>query len=413
MTERRRRLSGEGGRAGERGRWSSRRKMEVVLRVLRGEDLDSLSRELHVTAAAIAQWRDQFLAGGQAGLRRRETDERELEISRMRSKIGEITMENELLRERARRAEAAHPFAVAEAEAVAAWVSPSAGKQYGLARVCRVLELARSTVYAQRQRALMPAREARKRGPRTAYEDGELTELIRGVLESSPWLGEGYRKVWAQLRARGIRTSRARVLRLMRQANLLAPTRGGNAHGPKAHDGTITTDLPDRMWGTDGTATRTGEGQATIFIAVDHCTQECIGIHSALQGTRFEALEPIRQGIREHYASYTSQVASGLVLRHDNGSQYTSGYFQQELRFLGIESSPAYVREPEGNGVAERFIRTLKEQLLWVQHFETVAELERGLQAFKQRHNQQWLVSKHDYRTPQQARALLALESAA
>ena len=61
----------------------------------------------------------------------------------------------------------------------------------------------RSTVYAQRQRALMPAREVRKRGPRTAYEDGELTELIRGVLESSPWLGEGYRKVWAQLRARG------------------------------------------------------------------------------------------------------------------------------------------------------------------------------------------------------------------
>jgi hypothetical protein len=55
MTERRRRLSGEGGAAGERGRWTSRRKLEVGLRVLRGEDLDSLSRELHVTAAAIAQ----------------------------------------------------------------------------------------------------------------------------------------------------------------------------------------------------------------------------------------------------------------------------------------------------------------------------------------------------------------------
>ena len=122
---------------------------------------------------------------------------------------------------------------MAEAEAVASRVSPSTGKQYGLARVCRVLELARSTVYAQRQRALMPAREARKRGPRTAYGDGELTELIRGVQEASAWLGEGYRKVWAKLRARGIRTSQARVLRLMRQANLLASTRGGNAHGPK------------------------------------------------------------------------------------------------------------------------------------------------------------------------------------
>ena len=331
----------------------------------------------------------------------------------MRSKISEVTMENELPRERASRAEAARPFAVAEAEAVAFVVSTSAGKQYGLARVCRVLEVAPSTGYAQRQPALMPAREARKRGPRTAYGDGELTELIRGVLEASPWLGDGYRKVLAQLRARGIRTSRARVLRLMRRANLLAPTRGGNAHGPKAHDGTITTDLPDRMWGTGGTATLTGKGQATIFIAVDHCTQECIGIHSALPGTRFEALELIRQGIREHYGSYASQVASGLVLSHDKGSQYTSGYFQQELRFLWIESSPAYVREPEGNGVAERFIRTLKEQLLWVQHFGTVAELERGLQVFKQRYNEQWLVSKHDYRTPQQAHAMLELQSAA
>ena len=111
MSNRRSGLGGEGGGAGDRGRWSSRRKMEVVLRILRGEDLDSLSRELRVTAAALAQWRDQFLASGQAGLRSRETDERDLAISRMKTKIGEITMENELLRERARRAEANSPFA--------------------------------------------------------------------------------------------------------------------------------------------------------------------------------------------------------------------------------------------------------------------------------------------------------------
>jgi transposase InsO family protein len=167
------------------------------------------------------------------------------------------------------------------------------------------------------------------------------------------------------------------------------------------------------MWGTDGTATLTGEGQVTIFIAVDHGTQECIGIHSALQGTRFEALEPIRQGIWEHYGSYTPQVAPGLIQHHDNGSQHTLSYFQEELGFLGIASSPDHDREPEGNGVAERFIRTLKEQLLWVQHFATVAELEPGPQAFKQRYNQQWLVSKHDYLATQNARVLLALEPAA
>jgi hypothetical protein len=91
--------------SGERGRWSSRRKMEVVLRALRGEDLDALSRELGVTAGTIAQWREQFVAGGQAAVKSRPVDERDDEVGRLRAKVGELTMENELLRERARRAE--------------------------------------------------------------------------------------------------------------------------------------------------------------------------------------------------------------------------------------------------------------------------------------------------------------------
>jgi hypothetical protein len=95
---------------GERGRWSSRRKAEVVLRVLRGEGLDGLSRELGATAGTIAQWREQFLASGQAGLKSRPADERDDELARLRAKVGELTMDNELLRERARRAEADGPF---------------------------------------------------------------------------------------------------------------------------------------------------------------------------------------------------------------------------------------------------------------------------------------------------------------
>ncbi|MGH7759477.1 MAG: IS3 family transposase [Candidatus Dormibacteria bacterium] len=413
MTKRRSGAGGPGSAGSDRGRWSSGRKMNVVLRLLRGEDLDGLSRELGVTGAAMAQWRDQFLGGGQAALRSRESDERDLEVSRMKTKIGEITMENELLRERARRAEGNHPLGVEEVEAVSRTISSSAGRAYGLAFACRVLEIPRSTVYAAQARALAPAEPARKRGPKTVFSDQELTEQIRAVLSASPWLGEGYRKAWAQLRRAGIRTSQARVLRLMREAQLLAPTRDGRAHGPKAHDGTITTDRPDEMWGTDATSTLTGEGQATIFIAVDHCTQECIGIHAALRGTRFEALEPIRQGIRERYGVYQEKMAQGLLLRHDNGSQYCSRYFQDELRFLGIESSPAYVREPEGNGVVERFNRTVKEQLLWVQRFDTVAELLDALHLFKQRYNQCWLVAKHNYSTPAAARVALTLDRAA
>ena len=82
-----------------------------MFRILRGGDLNTLSRECGVTASTFASWRDLFLAAGQAGVKSREPDERDEEITRMKDKIGEITMENELLRERARRAEASRPFA--------------------------------------------------------------------------------------------------------------------------------------------------------------------------------------------------------------------------------------------------------------------------------------------------------------
>ena len=197
--------------------------------------------------------------------------------------------------------------------------SPATGRIYGLARACRVLGFARSTVYAGRARRLRPG-PLRKRGPKPAWSDAELIEHIRRVLADSPFVGEGYRKVWARLRLGGIRTSRRRVLRLMRDAGLLAPTRLGHPHGPAAHDGTIIPDRPDTMWGTDATSALTAAGPATIFVAVDHFTAECVGIHAARHGTRFEALEPLRQGIREHFGDYRQGTAADLVLRHDHGS---------------------------------------------------------------------------------------------
>ena len=72
--------------------------------------------------------------------------------------------------------------------------------------------------------------------------------------------------------------------------------------------------------------------------------------------------------------------------------------------FLGLKSSPAYVREPECNGCAERFIRTLKENLLWIRRFETIEELRQALQDFKETYNQNWIIERHGYRTPAQVR---------
>jgi transposase InsO family protein len=268
--------------------------------------------------------------------------------------------------------------------------------------------LPRSTVYFQRHQRTIPLEERpepKKRGPLGACPDEELVGHIRRILTESPFHGEGYRKVWARLRFQGIRTSKERVRRVMRQHGLQAAQRVGHPHGPKAHDGTIITDRPDELWGTDMTTTvTTEEGQVCVFVAVEHCTSECIGVHASLSGNRFEALEPIRQGVREHFGGFDKDIAVGLAIRHDHGSAYMSDDFQAELAFLGMASSLSFVREPEGNGVAERFIRTLKENLLWVCHFATVVGLIEALEEFKRRYNEQWLIERHGYRPPAQVR---------
>jgi transposase InsO family protein len=234
--------------------------------------------------------------------------------------------------------------------------------------------------------------------------DAALVDAIRGVLAASPFHGEGHRKVWARLRHAGLRTSKRRVLRLMRAHGLLAPSRVGAPRGPRSHDGTIIPATVDTLWGTDLTTTWTGEGQAAVFIAIDHCSADCVGIHSALQANRFEALEPIRQGVRRRFGGFAKGIARGLAVRHDHGSQYVSHDFQREIAFLGIDSSPAFVRAPEGNGCAERFIRTLKENLLWVRTFDTVEELRAARLEFRDTYNSTWLIERHGFRPPSAVR---------
>jgi transposase-like protein len=95
----------------ERGRFSSRKKMDVVLRVLRGDDLDLVSREAGVTAATVSEWRDQFVASGQAGLKSRADDGRADELARLKALVGDLTMRLELSREAVQRVRGGTPLA--------------------------------------------------------------------------------------------------------------------------------------------------------------------------------------------------------------------------------------------------------------------------------------------------------------
>jgi transposase InsO family protein len=288
-------------------------------------------------------------------------------------------------------------------------VSPSSNLPYGVARVAKIWDLARSSFYAARQREQQP-REARKRGPKVLTDEELITE-IRRILAEPMFTGEGYRKIWARLRHKGVRTDKDRVLALLREQQLLSPARQFGAESGNPHDGTIVTEAPDQMWGTDATATFTdAEAAVTVFAAIDHYTAECTGIYAVKKATRFEALEPIRQGVKEYFGDFSAGIAAGLLLRHDHGSVYMSDHFQSEIKFLGIESSPAFVRQPEGNGCIERFFRTLKEQLLWVRRFRNLEELRAALAEFRDRYNHHWILQRLKYRTPAEARRDFQLE---
>ena len=147
----------------------------------------------------------------------------------------------------------------------------------------------------------------------------------------------------------------------MREHGLLAPHRAVSASA-KTHDGTIVTDRVNEMWGTDMTQTvTTDEGKAYVFVAVEHANSEVVGVHAAKSANRFEALEPVRQGVKRCFGVIAPEIARGLRLRHDHGSNYMSEIFSPRSNAWEFEASPSFVREPEGNGVAERFIHTLKE----------------------------------------------------
>jgi putative transposase len=160
------------------------------------------------------------------------------------------------------------------------------------------------------------------------------------------------------------------------------------------------------MWGTDATRFYTErEGWCWFFGAIDHHTDELLGWHTAKLGDRWAALEPIRQGVQHAFGGFGKDLARGLRIRCDWGPQYIADAWIAEVKWLGMTITPSYVGEPECNGVIERFMRTLKEQCLYLHRFESLDQARALIAAFIERYNHEWLIERLGHRTPAQARA--------
>ena len=283
-------------------------------------------------------------------------------------------------------------------------VSPSTGRRYPLTLICRAYGLSWSSVYAAQSMPTLVG--ASKRGPKPAVSDTEVLTAIRQILATSPFHGEGYRKVRARLAHAGLCVGGKRVVRLMRQHQLLAPRRLGPPNGNSAHDGRIITDRPNVMWGTDATRVYTKQdGWCWFFGAVDHHTDEVVGWHVAKRGDRWAALQPLRGGVRSMFGAFAKEIARGLQIRCDWGPQYIAAAWIQEVHWLGMTISPSFVGEPQCNGVAERFMRTLKEHCLYLHQLESLEQARQVIGEFIRRYNHEWLIERLGHRTPVQARA--------
>jgi transposase InsO family protein len=277
-------------------------------------------------------------------------------------------------------------------------------KAYPVRLVLKVAGLSSATWYTRSRAKLQKQRP----GPKPWISDDELLAAIRQDLATSHFHSEGHKKVRARLRRKGIRAGRKRYLRLMNAHGLLAPIRPRWNGSSRSHDGTIRTNHPNRMWGTDAKQFWTRrEGQCWFFGLIDHCNDEILGWHASVIGNRFAALEPVHQAVMSQFCSLDKGVVrdTGLFLRSDHGSQYDSDDFQAELKFLGLAHSPAFVRSPECNGIIERFNRTLQEQVFDIHCFETIEEARVVIAKFVDDYNRFWLIERLGHCSPLEFKA--------
>jgi putative transposase len=180
----------------------------------------------------------------------------------------------------------------------------------------------------------------------------------------------------------------------MRANQLLSPFRRP-PRPANDHNGTILTEVPDVMWGTDATLVQTAEeGPVWVFAALDHVNSEVVGHPVSTDGSRFSALEPIRQAVTFRFGGIAADAARGVSLRLDHGPQDTSHPFSQQIRHWGMALSDAFPHQPEGNGVMEWFFRTLKEQAIWSRTFRTAVDVRTAVSDFIACYNAAWRLER-------------------
>lgn len=267
-------------------------------------------------------------------------------------------------------------------------------------QVLRVVGLSSAAWYGSPRKVEQKARP----GPKPRFSDEKVLEEVKAYLEDPVFTGEGYKKLVSRLKAfRGITVAKERLLRILGENGLLAGERPEPNGSSRVHDGVITTDAPDRMWGLDIKEWRCATGKLWSFTVIDHFNAEVIAERSCESATQDVAADVLRMAIKERFGSLEKGVCAELMifLRTDHGSQFTSDAF---TNYVTHEKEVRLSKDRKGRAVfnifIERLWRSVKDEHVYLFPASDGLESYRGLRDYFEYYNQDRRHQSLDDETP-------------
>jgi len=239
--------------------------------------------------------------------------------------------------------------------------------------------------------------------PRASRADRSLDGEIVEACGAKP--AYGYRRVaWWLWRKQGLEVNGKRVLRVMREHGLLVTPRRLRARRKKEWS-RIVAERPNQLWQADMTKVWAGPavGWAYLVSVIDCCTRDIVGWDLSLRCRTQEAIAAVERAVLEQLADGSRQY--GLTLNTDNGTQFTSTRLLETLAQLGITHRRTAFNHPEGNGMIERFHRSLKEEEIWLNEYRTLEEARQSIGNWIEEYNQDRPHRALKNQTPREARA--------
>jgi putative transposase len=265
-------------------------------------------------------------------------------------------------------------------------------KSVPVARICRVLELPRSTAYYQSR---LPERKPGL--------DEPLTAKIRALIERFP--NFGIRRIWAYLRFRmGELVNRKKVARIMRLKGWTMRQRKTGLR-PRVEISRSQAERPDQRWGTDIALVFCGaeDGWCSFVPVLDCCTREAMGWELSLTARAKTAERALESALIKGFG-FVHGAAPGMKLRSDNGLVFGSKLYRRLCREYNLSQEFITPYTPEENGLVERFIRSFKEECVWLHNFESMAEARTEIAKWIDWYNNDRPHQALNYKTPDQAR---------